>query len=388
MKSEIMSISDKLTGYIPAVFKTNNTFGPFIEYFVYNPATDKMDRRRLRLLRSRKRFATQSQFKSHCNTIILTINTKLAAGWTPFGERNDVREFTPLNEAIEAFLNDKRRDLRAASMVSYTSICKILLEYMNERQIGNTHVSNFNHQSALRFMDYILQRPGVNNNTYNSHLKKYKAVWSWMVEHCYIKSNPFDGIHTRQRQEKIRELIPADARDKVLQYVRNSKEPSFEIVMHLVFSSLIRPSEIERLQVKDIDLEKACVHISGEKAKTHYERYAALTDTAIELLANHIEGIPGEWYLFGSKMVPDSKQCYHGIFKKRWMVIRDKCGLPKTMQLYSLKDSGITELLQSGLDPLTVMKAADHHDLTTTTKYASHRDEGMIAKVRGAGVNL
>lgn len=58
------------------------------------------------------------------------------------------------------------------------------------------------------------------------------------------------------------------------------------------------------------------------------------------------------------------------------------------MQLYSLKDSGITELLESGLDALTVMKAADHHDLTTTTKYASHRDNNMISKVRTANVNL
>ena len=70
------------------------------------------------------------------------------------------------------------------------------------------------------------------------------------------------------------------------------------------------------------------------------------------------------------------------------MKIRKACELPNDMQLYSLKASGITELLESGLDPLTVMKAADHHDLTTTTKYASHRDNDMINKVRRANVEL
>ena len=30
----------------------------------------------------------------------------------------------------------------------------------------------------------------------------------------------------------------------------------------------------------------------------------------------------------------------------------------------------------------------DHHDLTTTTKYASHRDNNMISKVRAANVGL
>ena len=58
------------------------------------------------------------------------------------------------------------------------------------------------------------------------------------------------------------------------------------------------------------------------------------------------------------------------------------------MQLYSLKDSGITELLESGLDTVTVMKTTDHHDLTTTTKYANHEDKDMISKVRAANVKL
>lgn len=383
-----MSISDKLTGYIPASFKTNNTFGPFIEYFVYNPATDKMDRFRTRLQRIKKRFPTQAMFKSHCNTIILTLNTKLAAGWTPYGEQNDVREFTPMDEAIEAFIKDKKRDLRDASMVSYVSICKILIEYMKNRGIEKSPVSNFTHNFAQKFMDYIISRPGVSNNTYNSHLKKYKSVGSWLAEHCYLKSNPFDKIKPRQKEEKTRALISSDTREKVLEFIRNSKEPNYEIVLHLIFYSLIRPTEIERLKVSDIDLENHCVHLVESQTKTHKERYASLHDDTIDLIAPMIDGVPGDWYLLGGEFKPSPKPCYHHLYKKRWEKIRRRCGLPNTIQLYSLKDSGITELLQSGLDPLTVMKAADHHDLTTTTKYASHRDEHMIAKVRDAGVRI
>lgn len=383
-----MTISDKLMGYTPAVLKSNTSLGSFIEYYVYNPAYNSMTRYRVRLKRKQKHYASKSEFRSYANSIILAINTKLASGWTPFGEQHDAREFTPMAEALESFLNDKRRDLRQASVVSYVSICKILNDWLSSQRIDQTPTNMFNHQLAMRFMDYILARPNVNNNTYNSHLKKYRALGSWMVDHCFTKENPFDRIKVRPKIEKKRGLIPSDARELVLSYVRKSNEPNFEIVMHLIFYSLIRPSEIERIRVRDVDIKNFCIHLQGDQTKTHKERYAPLNSETIALLEPLIQGVPNDWFLIGHDFCPDKEPCYHGLFKKRWIKIRRRCKLPEDMQLYSLKDSGITELLQSGLDPLTVMKAADHHDLTTTTKYASHRDEGMIAKVRGAGVNL
>ena len=53
-------------------------------------------------------------------------------------------------------------------------------------------------------------------------------------------------------------------------------------------------------------------------------------------------------------------------------------GLPDTMQLYSFRDTGITDLLRSGLDPITVMHHADHHSLEITTRYANHVDAHLV----------
>lgn len=388
MKAEIMSLCDEMMGYTPAVFKTFPSVGPVIEYYAYNAATAKLERQRIRLKREQAKLPKKSDFMAQVHRIIVNLNGRLAGGWSPFGISHDVREFTPANEAFNLYIGDRKRELRNASMVSYSSLCNMFIDWLTMQHIETMPISHVNKQMATRYMDALLLRPKFNNNTYNSHLKKYRAIWSWFVEHNYAKENPFEHIKARQKVEKQRGLIPADARERVLDYVRHSKYKNFEIVMHLVYSSLIRPAEIERLQVRDIDIQNHCVHLTSDKTKTHKERYAPLTDDAIAIIEPMIRNVPGEWYLLGTYWKPAKEQCYHGLFKKRWEYIRDKIGLPKDMQLYSLKDSGITELLESGLDALTVMKAADHHDLTTTTKYASHRDEGMIAKVRGAGVSL
>lgn len=384
-----MPIAANFIGYIPPIWKKNPSFGEYIEYQVLNPATMKMERQRIRLTKLSTQFKSRSEFKGHVMKIISDLTGKLAGGWTPYGETQDVREFTPICVAIDAYIEDKARDLRKASMVSYKSVADILTDWLKANGMGEMASHLLNQRVAMRFMDDLLKRPKFNNNTYNTYLKKYRACFNWLVEHGYSKENPFDKIKTRMKQEKQRGLIPQDAREKVLKYVRTSEHPNYEIVMHLVFTSLIRPSEIERLQVRDVDLKNKCIHVPPEKAKTHKERFAPLSDDCIDLLILLLaKGTKPEWYLINSQYECGPKPCYHAMFKKHRMKIRKACKLPDDMQLYSLKDSGITELLESGLDALTVMKAADHHDLATTTKYASHRDAEMINKVRAANVGL
>lgn len=48
------------------------------------------------------------------------------------------------------------------------------------------------------------------------------------------------------------------------------------------------------------------------------------------------------------------------------------------MQLYSLRDTGIYDMLKSGIDDLTVMQHADHSTLEMTTIYGNHQDPNLI----------
>ena len=70
------------------------------------------------------------------------------------------------------------------------------------------------------------------------------------------------------------------------------------------------------------------------------------------------------------------------------MKIRKDCGLPAEMQLYSLKDTGITEMLEAGVNIVAVKDAAGHADISTTNKYVGKNTEKMIAAVRGSDVSL
>ena len=376
--------------YLPATLKEYKS-GCFVEYHVLNPVTSKLERKVFRLNALKNRCRTLMEFKVAANKVLCDINIKLASGWNPFtdGSKN-TKQLQTLSYGLDAYITDKGRDLREASMVSYTSVAKILKDWLVEKEIGEIACIKFNVSIARQFMEDLRNRPKFNNNTYNTYLKKYRAAFNWLKEHEFVNDNPFDQIKTLQKQEKMRGLIPPEARDKVINYVRTSKHPNYEIVMHLVFTSLIRPSELERLQVRDVDLKNKCIHIPANKAKTHKDRDAALSDTCIAMLIPLLSkpGILPTWYLINSNYECGSEPCYHGMFKKHWMKIRKECGLPDEMQLYSLKDSGITEMLEAGVSINQVKEAAGHADISTTNKYIGKDTEKMIEAVRGANVSL
>lgn len=379
----------QLLDFRPAVFKQNKSLGDFIEFHVYNYDDLQMERKRIRLKRLHNTCSTQRQYRTCINRMLVQLNIRLAAGWTPNGDVHDAREFTPVKIAIQHYLEDKGSDLRKASIVSYSSVCNIFAEWLESQNLDKLEVRLITQSMVSQFMDSLRQHKRFNNNTYNTYLKKYRACWNWFIEHGYCTENPFAKLHCRLKQTKRRIPIPPDTREKVLSYVRSSDIPNFEIVMHLIFSSLIRPTEIRRIQIKDISIKDACIHIPADNAKTHKERYVPITDACIRLLIPLLaNGCPNGWYLLGKDLVPSETKCWNARFRKEWMKIRQACGLPSAMQLYSLKDSGIRELLESGMDIITVRDLAGHQDISTTNKYCTFQDKNMIQKVRASSVRL
>lgn len=374
--------------------------GWYIEYRVFSPVTNQMERQRMKLNTLKRNYARQADFRAHANKIVCELAAKLAGGWSPLMEYQDQRLYMPLSAALDEFLKSKERDLRKATMVSYKSTAGILMEWLTtEVNAADCQASYFNHTLAVRFMDWLYSEPSdeeqkrrrkekrqprkaLSANAWNTYLKKYRAIFSWMVEHCYMKENPFTTIKKKKAQAKTRGLIPPEYRKKVFDYC-SEHEPNYILVCKLIYSSLIRPKEIEMIQIKDIHLKEGYIRITEDKAKTHFERTAPLTDDLINHLQGmHLEHYPENYYLIGTDYIPSEKPAYHGKYKKDWMKIREDLKLPAAMQLYSFKDSGITEMLEAGMDPLTVMKIADHHDLSITTKYASHVDPDLLKKVR------
>jgi len=373
--SNHQEFSCSFSNYVPAVLRHQKGNWQ-IEYYVFSPITKCLERKRIKVNRLRLHCPTLSMFKQQANEIVQSINVKLAGGWSPYGESENIRYYTKLDEVSRLYIEEKSKELKPDTLRSYKSFCNIFIAWTNEHLPGCRCIQ-LNKTLAIRYMDYIYIDRKVTARSYNNQLKMARAFFAWAVEKCYCKENPFEHIKVKREQEKRRILIPYESRVRIRQYFMNTK-PNYLIVMELVFTSLLRPKEISRVLVKQVNIQEHYIFMPGSKTKNGHARYAFLSDELCELLSPLLEGVNPDWYLLSTGYKPGLHPMDNLRYRKDWDVMRKDLNLPQEMQLYSLRDTGINNMLKAGIDPLTVMQAADHHDLSMTTRYANHVDPNLM----------
>ena len=366
--------------FIPAVLHKSKD-GYRIEYYVINPVTMKMTRQRLRVDKIFKAYKKKRDALIHIEGIIEGINAKLRTGYNPFFEGEDSRLYEKLSDVAEKYLAEKRKDIRPDTMRSYSSFITMLLGYFN-RLNQNQTASMVNKSLAVKYMDYIYNERNVSNRTYNNHIKMARSFFNWCIEKCYAKENPFNQIKPKRKQEKKRIVIPAETRQIMRNWLKENNK-GLLLVSWLVYYSLIRPTEIRRIRVADVSLKNHCILIHGDNAKNHHTRFATIPEEVeLFLLDNNYLNAPLNYFLIGNNYCPSDTMASHSHFGKDWISMRKAIDMPQEMQLYSLRDTGITEMLKSGIPDLTVMQHADHSDLSITSIYANHADPNLIETIR------
>lgn len=113
--------------YLPATLKTNKS-GWLIEYYVENPQTQELQRKKIRLQRLLDRYPSKAEAKKHINNIILALNMKLSTGWNPFFQGEDSRMYTPLKEVAQKYLVEIEKNLRIATYRTYKTFINVFCE--------------------------------------------------------------------------------------------------------------------------------------------------------------------------------------------------------------------------------------------------------------------
>lgn len=329
------------------------------------------------------RYRTTRERQLAAQKIADEINLKLGSGWTPLHETEDGRLYTPIGELVGKFIKAKEREgVRPTTLTNYSSFTRLFLEWCEDTGRAKKYSGTFLRADAVQYMDYVLDR-GNGNRSYNNTVKALRCFWQWSLEHCYCKENPFAGMKLLPKTQKKRILIDSVTRQAVADYFAREK-PQMLLVCKLVYSSAIRPKEISNIQIKHINLEEHYILIEADNAKNGKARCAAITHDIEDYLKPVLEQFKDkEYYLFGTgkQMLPSARSAIRGYFTKCWDRMRRDLALPDEMQLYSLRDTGLVDLLHAGVDQLTVQQHADHSSLAIQQIYTNHHDPHLVNKI-------
>ena len=178
-------------------------------------------------------------------------------------------------------------------------------------------------------------------------------------------------IYTRSSRTK-RDRIGT----KIADYFIRTRQIPYLYIMQLCYRCLIRPKEILMLKIKDIDFVENIINLPAEVAKNHNARTIGVPAEIMAYLNNLRNHEPDD-YIFSKGYLPGPELKTSKDTVRTWAQMREQLSLPMKYQFYSLKDTGITELLERGVPAKYVKELADHSSLVVTERYM-HKTEAKI----------
>ena len=345
----------------------------YISYSVKDPATGKMKRFRIKV----NRIKSLKERRIAAKVIMARLTEQLSLGWNPILEKEAPKAYTRLYDAMDSFLKVKGKETEANSMRSYNSYIKILKNWLHEYGFKeDMYACSFTKSVALDFMNDVEDDERISPRTYNNYRAFYFGFFNWTIEKGYLTVNPFSEIKKKPKKltKKVRRTLTNEELQRLFEHLQEENR-MYLVMCLLCYCCFLRPKEIALLKCEDVDLKNQIIRVDDGIAKNDNTSFRTIPDAMMPFMKD-LDLTVGKHYLFaggkGYDFIPGSqKMCSRKIAKYWDDHIREACNFPMEVQFYSLKDSGMTNMADSGVPITFVKQQADHSSLAVTSIYLS-----------------
>jgi integrase len=310
----------------------------------------------------------------------------LESGWNPFINGSNTSELTLFTEAVNKYLLFKSKELKPNSLRGYKSYIKRIIDYV-EKKYPNLFSVNFNKKITLDFMTSLRLGQNISNQIFNNNLLFYRIMFNWLVEYNYADVNYFNEIKPipKKKLKKIRRPFEQNELIKLVDYL--TKENKRYLCMCLLcYYCLLRPEDIVNLKKSSFDLKRHLIFISEDYTKNDKNSYRVIPKVLDKYLTVlELSKMNNTDFVFSTTktFLPGKKKLDSREVARYWANhVRPFCKFGIDLQFYSLKDTGITNLMSNGISSIYGQGQADHSSLEITEKYAHNKTPAGFNQLR------
>ena len=340
-----------------------------IVYSAKDPQTDK-------LIRFRNRVPKMSNKKERlrfAQKMIETLNEQLYSGWSPYmGNLTEVKTIDYCFDYYQKTLSKELSDgvKRKSTYNNYKYFIAAFSEYLSIYHKRAKFISDISTLICDHFLDRIYIEKEKSARTYNFYLMCMRTFFNFCLSKGFIKESPVKNTKSKTIKEKTR-VVLNEKEKKQLKLLRKDNF-HFYVFCMTTYYCFIRPNELKKLKVEHVNIEKSYITIPGSISKNRKTENVTIPNIFIEELKEHIGKASKDLFLFGKKFVP-GKQAVTNLFY-HWEKVRKEYHFRKEVQFYSLKDTGITDMLNAGVPAIKVRDQARHSDLSITEIYTARNN--------------
>ncbi|HEA19934.1 hypothetical protein LCGC14_0502660 [marine sediment metagenome] len=379
-------LSTLFIDYIPAELRENRTWE--IVYYVKNPFTEELERKRNRV----RPLKNITERRKMAKRMIAAINSRLEKGWNPFFQNKGTKELAKLADAARIFISRSKQEhddgnFSYDTFKTYRSQINLLIEYLNiVLRDPEIMCYKFDSEFVGNYLDYVRYEKGTSARTRDNYLGFLGTFSNFLILKKYITANPTELFGKINKKTKKRILIAPKLLDSIFDYWKK-KNAAYMTLSMACYYCLVRRTEITKLKVGNVSLINSTIWIDATDSKNRKSNHVTIPDALLPVLAYHIRTANNTDYLFSTdNFKPGKNRLHPDRITKNWSSMRQAMKLESNIHWYSLKDTGITDLLRAGVPLIAVRDQARHHSSIQTDLYTPREMRQANQHIKSANI--
>ena len=204
----------------------------------------------------------------------------------------------------------------------------------------------------------------ISNRTLNGRRSIIHSFMEWAANEGYIGNNPCRSIHRIKFEKKERQPLSGIELEMVREACETIRDKA---IVEMFYSTGCRVTEMERLDITDIDFQRKEVRLFGKGDKHRTSYLNAKAELAVRnYLATRDDGNPA---LYVSDRAPHQRLKKAAI-EKRVRQLGEKSGIGRRLYPHLFRHTMATDGLDRGMPVEEVQQILGHVDVATTMIYA------------------
>lgn len=323
-----------------------------IVWYFRNPETNLLERQPNKKL-GVNRFRTMSLRYDFLKTCKRALKEHISNGYSPYNKKdnknnfelNESKEIHSIKEALDLAYNHSKLTVAKVTSSSYKTTKNQFIEFIgSENSIKD--INELNKSAVLKFLNHKLKETSA--RTRNNSKASLSALFSIMENQLgMIDRNFIKDISNEKTKTKTDRTFTKKELKEIVAWLRKN-DPYLLTYIRFIAYNFLRPVEVNRLKVKDINLEESLLYFQAKNKPLKIKRIPSIFIEDIKSLNLHLYN--KEYFLFTPKNEPSEwvsdDNSKRDAFSKRFKTVKDKFNLGAKYGLYSFRHSFITNLFR------------------------------------------
>lgn len=331
----------------------------YIWFLWRNPETDKLDIK-IKTSEGINRLKTVQERKDAGNAVKKALSIALHSGWIPPQVRDESKpksrqESKSVREALEYAFEIKKRELKESTVDDYRVRLNFFLDWASKKLYTGLAINDLNIEHIYEYVDFLqleYRKPNkefLSNTSVDNYKRGLSALFT-VLQHKRIIPHNFLTDIPRTKGKPVKNKPFTNSELLAIKKQLQKKDPYLINVISLMLYPLLRPVEIVRLKVSDINTED---WILGIETKTRSIGYSRIIDRLKPLITKmELDKYPGHYNLITKMDEPavwetEKLGSKVKLFSQRFTKVIRPMGFGKEYGLYSCRHSAIIDLYNS-----------------------------------------